>query len=1269
IAAALDVSPTALVLTLFTEALARVDGRESFSLALTANDRAFLPRDADGVVGPFTSTIVFVAGNPLAEPLPDAIRETHRMLWRDLGHAAVSGVSALRELRARDRTAGPSSLPVVFTSLLDTGPADRGERYVPPVSYAVSQTSGVALDHQMWEHDGELRIRWDVTGHAFAPGVVEATFAAFVNSLHTLAADPPGAPAVVRSMNELQKAYYVARATAGPRPHDGCQVHHSFHVPDLDVARLSRAWLRMVAGYEVLRTEVSFDGRLRVRPAAPANWHVPVVDVDGDAGPVLSGAAHEMAGRSYPLGRCPRWELRVTRPATGDATVHVGIDLLVADGRSIHFLFRELFRLYADPSARPRPAAPFEEHARWRAELAAGSGQAAAAEHWRTRFADLPPGPPLDLDGEPVRRVRFSGTLAGWPAVAARAREHGLTPDDLLLAALTETLAIRFTDPFAVSVVRWTSGTERFRPGEFTALSWVRRSGPRRDPLARAAEYRRALAEDAAAEAVDGLAELRKVTMRERRRRSFAFPVVYTGILELSDLGLPPGVRPGPWLTYTPDVGLDCIAIAEGDELRYYWDTAPTALPDGAFAELFAGYEQALRRLAAADTWPGATPASPPPADRDTILYAWNDTGRVFPDTAPVHALFERCAQRRPDAVALRFPGGTMTYGEVNRRANRIARRLRAHGVGAETVVGISLRRGPDMVAAVFGVLKAGGAYLPLEPSLPGDRARTMMSDAGCTVLVTASGTAGWRPAGDVRLVEVDRDPQPAGGEADLDPVTTPANTAYIIFTSGSTGRPKGVAVAHRAVLNLLNWCYRTFDFDERDVGLCVTSLGFDLSVFDILGLLGRGAGLYIADEAQQRDPQLLLDVVLNEPITFWNSAPTTLNQLAPLFAERTGDPGTGDLRLVFLSGDYTPLSLPDAVRGLFPRARIVSLGGATEATVWSNFFPVGRIDPAWRSIPYGRPIDNARYYILDADLEPCPVGTEGDLYIAGDCLSLGYYNRPELTRERFLPDPFAREPGQRMYATGDRAAYFPDGNICFLGRADSQVKIRGFRVEPGEVEHRLRQHPGVRDAVVLAREDRAGERKLVAYVVAEDGAGRPTVPELRGYAAETLADYMVPNYVAFVDAFPATANGKLDRDALPWPLDATPAPVAPVTPDEATPDEATVDEAAVDRLAGELADLFGELLELSEVDRGRDLWDQGATSFTMVQVSTALRQRHGRRVPVSVLLADPTVDGIARSVAATLPDGPPPATPEPEPATPESPAAVGPLPAAAGPL
>ncbi|MFE7242356.1 amino acid adenylation domain-containing protein [Streptomyces sp. NPDC057580] len=1207
-AAAWEVSPTSLVLTVFGEALQRAGGGPEFLLVLTTSDRVRLPAATAELVAPLTSTMLLPARPDPARPLAESAAATHRGLWEGFGHSSASGIEVIRAVGTGRRGSAAPRLPVVFTSMLDLRPKRHDEGFGRQVSYAVGQTSGVALDHQMWEEDGSLRVRWDLVPELFAPGAGRTLFADFMGALVALA-DPEEAEE--RALNELQQGYLVDRL-AGAR--EGCQVYQSFRLDSFDPERLETAWLRLVESTDALRTDVTPGGKLRIRAHTPRSLYIPVLPAEA-----AQRLPQEMTARPFQPGRWPLWDLRITGGEDGGpAVLHLAVDLLAADGLSIQLIGRRLMRLLhgaepPDPGTPPAPQPPPARDTR-------------AEEHWRARAAALPPGPaPLDTGGP---RTRLEGVRTGWRAAAATLRDEGLRGDPVLLGALTEALTGLLPDPYPLEVVRWPQAP---RPAEHTALSLLP-AEPRLPSHERAAHYQRILDEDTAADTASALTGLRGV----RTRPAPTLPVVLTSAYDVTGTALPAGVTPGPGLTSTPGVALDCIVTVDGDRLHYCWDVASSAFDPQALAEAFAAFGDLVARIGDV---PDRTQALHP------VVREANDTAVDFPAAHPVHRLFEDQARRRPDAEAVRRRmGPPMTYGELNRRANRIAWRLRDLGVGPGTAVGIALPRTPDLVAAVFGVLKAGGTYVPVEPQLPPERAESIRADAAVAiVLVAGPEQRRWPAESPVTTVDVTALAEDIRERTDPPAHATPSDTAYVIFTSGSSGRPKGVAVTHRAVLNLLNWCYRTWEFAPGDLGMCVTSLGFDLSVFDILGLLGRGAALYLADEAQQHDPDLLLRALVEEPVTFWNSAPTTLAQLAPRMAAHADHPGTGTLRLVFLSGDYTPLSLPDEVRAVFPGARIVSLGGATEATVWSNFFPVDEVDPQWRSIPYGKPIDNARYYVLDEELRPCEPGTEGDLFIAGECLSQGYYRRPELTAERFVDDPFAARAGERMYRTGDRALHRPDGHLVFLGRSDGQVKIRGFRVELEEIEHRLRLHPDVRDAVVVVRSQN-GDSKLVAHVIPANGT-MPAVRDLRAFAARTLPDYMVPNYVEQLTEFPATANGKLDRAALARP------PAAPQTTPAAPATAAGV-------RAEDIAEVFAGLLGLDTLDPTADLWDSGASSFTMVQASALIEERYGRRTEVAVLLAEATCISIARHLSATpeAADAVAPPAAQDEPAPPPAP-------------
>jgi amino acid adenylation domain-containing protein len=455
--------------------------------------------------------------------------------------------------------------------------------------------------------------------------------------------------------------------------------------------------------------------------------------------------------------------------------------------------------------------------------------------------------------------------------------------------------------------------------------------------------------------------------------------------------------------------------------------------------------------------------------------------------------------------------------------------------------------------------------------------------------------------------------------DADPAPLAHPEDTAYVIFTSGSTGTPKGVVVQHTRVINLIEWVNRTFSVGPYDRLLFVTSLCFDLSVYDVFGILAAGGVVCVASGADLHDPVRLARLLCDRSITFWDSAPAMLQQLAPDLPSLVSPTESGSLRLVFLSGDWIPVTLPDAVRTAFPNARVIGLGGATEATVWSNYYPIGHVDPEWRSIPYGRPIQNAKYYVLDAHLSPCPIGIAGDLYIGGECLASGYANDSERTAEQFIHDPFRHEPGAVMYRTGDRARFMPDGNIEFLGRLDHQVKIRGFRIELGEIESTLSRHPAVRDAVVTTRGKSRTDRELVAYVTFSEGK-TANVTGLRRHLQDILPEYMIPTSWMFLDRIPLTVNGKVDLKALPDPEGSRPKVEDPYV-------------APRNELETVVTRIWGASLSIETVGVQDRFFDLGGTSLKAVQVIAQINRELGTDVPALAIFEAPTVGKLVQEI------------------------------------
>lgn len=505
----------------------------------------------------------------------------------------------------------------------------------------------------------------------------------------------------------------------------------------------------------------------------------------------------------------------------------------------------------------------------------------------------------------------------------------------------------------------------------------------------------------------------------------------------------------------------------------------------------------------------------------------WNATQREYPADACIPQLVALQASRAPDAIALVAGSQALSYRELNQRANQLAHRLQALGVGPNVAVGLCVERSFDMVVGLLGILKAGGAYLPLDPSYPSDRLSFMLRDARVRVLVTQQRLSTLIPTMDIQPIYLD------AGAALLEqqPVNEPEfsasldDLAYIIYTSGSTGRPKGVQITHNSLLNLVFWHQRAFAVTPSDKATQLTSPAFDATGWELWPYLTCGASIYLLDEEARVEPALCRDFLLSHGITI-TFLPTVLAESVIALDW----PSNGALRFLLTGADtlhhYPSPDLP---------FKLVNNYGPTEATVLVTSGPVLPSQQAELLPSIGCPIDNAEVYILDEHLRQVPIGTPGELHIGGVGLAKGYINRPDLTAEKFIPHPFRDEPGARLYKTGDRAYFLPDGQIAFMGRTDYQIKIRGFRIEPDEIVAVLNGHAAVRASTVIAREDTPGEKRLVAYVVPEPGA-RVSSDSLRETLAERLPDYMIPSVFVRLQALPVTPNGKVDRAALPPP-------------------------------------------------------------------------------------------------------------------------------------
>ncbi|HEX2202459.1 MAG TPA: amino acid adenylation domain-containing protein [Longimicrobium sp.] len=999
----------------------------------------------------------------------------------------------------------------------------------------------------------------------------------------------------------------------------------------LDVWALERALEEIVRRHETLRTTIELQGDEPVQVVHSVRpLRLRIVDVPADSEDALfteyRRLAAEEARAPFPAAG-PFARARLLRGGEGDHVLLWTTHHIVSDGWSNGVFMGELMTLYhafAREEASPLPPLPTqygEYAARQRRELA-GAALERQVAYWTDALAGAPT--LLDLPTDRPRPAVQSGRGASFPfalpeGTAARvgrlARAADATPFMVLLAAFGALLS-RWSGQD--DVVVGTPIANRTRPEVegligFFANTLALRTDLSGDPGFRALVGRVREATLGAYDHQD--LPFEKLVEELRPERSLSHTPVFQVMLTLQNAPRAEGGEGPEGLTIgglarekeASAFDLTLQLFEAGGEMYGFLEYA-TDLFDRETMERLVAQLATLLDSAAADPSARLSDLSiVPDEDRALVVSEWNRTEADYPRELCIHDLIAEQAARTPDAVALELDGVATTYAELDRQAAALARRLHALGVRPETRVGVSLERGPAMVVAMLAALEAGGAYVPLDPAYPRERLAYMVEDSGVAVLLTQSSLVGDLPETAVPVVLLDGDADSGDDDSSPDPAVAvdPRNAAYVIYTSGSTGKPKGVVVPHGAVVNFLASMAREPGLSAGDRLLAVTTNGFDISVLEIFLPLTLGATVVLADRETTADGARLRDLASSSRATAMQATPATWRML--------GEAGwTAPAGMTLLcGGEALPRELADALTA--GGAALWNMYGPTETTVWST---TERVAPG-EAITIGRPIANTRVYVLDARFRPAPVGVPGELCIGGDGVTRGYLGRPGMTAERFVPDPFASTPGARIYRTGDRARWRPDGRLEYLGRLDAQVKVRGHRIEPGEIESALLRHPSVRQAVVVARETAPGDVRLVAYLVA---AGEPAATgELRAHLRAGLPEYMVPSAFVWLDAIPLTKSGKVDRRALPAP-DRDPSADAYVAPRDETE-------------AG-LAEVWAEVLGVSRVGATDNFFDLGGHSLLAVRLMSRVRQRFGRELPLGALFQRPTLAEFAALLA-----------------------------------
>ena len=1007
----------------------------------------------------------------------------------------------------------------------------------------------------------------------------------------------------------------------------------------LDAAVLEQAFNQILCRHEILRTRFNLQNGEPVQIVAPSlTLNLPVVDLqlrlengrETEARRLLA----EEARLPFDLQRLPLLRVKLLRLAAREHILVLTVHHIIFDGWSLTICFRELAAIYerlraGNRTDLPDPPIQYAEFAVWQRERVRLVGPELA--WWKRRLGgvlptlELPtdrPRPGVQTYRGAVESVALPGSLRG--ALQLLCQQTGVTLFTALLAAF-QTLLHRYTGQDDVlvgspSVNRIPTETENVI-GLFTNTLVLRGNLAGNPTLRQLLDRVRATAVGAYANAE---VPFEKVVEELQPERKLIHPPLFQVMFALEHAPLESVTWPGLKLTQIEldsgtakfDLTLYMIERADGLTARVEYNT--DLFDSATIRRMLTHFESILEGLARDPDQHLSDLPRLTERERHQVLVEWNRTEAEYPRGKTIHELFESQTARTPDAVAAVAGDQSLTYRELDGSANQVARHLRKLGVQPETLVGICLDHSLGTMAALLGVLKAGGAYVPLDPTYPKEPLAFMLKDSGAAMILTQRQLFNVLPRSRARRVCLDSDWKFISTESRQKPPTqvTPENLACVIFVSGSTGRPKGVQIPHRAMVNFLHSMRREAGLSSDDTLLALSTLSMDIAGLELFLPLTVGARVVLATREEATDAALLAAKIAGNNITAMQASPATWRLLLDSRWQ-----GSKSLKALS-NGEGLSRELAD--RLLERCGELWNLYGTTETTIASS---VARIEPGAGPIVIGRPIANTQFYILDRYIQPVPVGVRGELFIGGDGLARGYLNRPELTAGKFVRDSFNRNPAARLYRTGDLVRRLSDGNIELLGRVDRQVKIRGCRIELGEIEAVLLQFPQVREAVVLAREDTPGDKRLVAYLTTYQQT-TVSLNELRRFLRERLPEHMLPTAFVTLDKLPLTADGKMDRRALPAPESHRPNPETTL----ATPCAG---------LEQTIATVWEEVLSIKSPGVNDNFFDLGGHSLQVVQVQSQLRERVGADLPVLRLFEHPTIRSLAGFLREDLKEEP----------------------------
>jgi yersiniabactin nonribosomal peptide synthetase len=1047
-------------------------------------------------------------------------------------------------------------------------------------------------------------------------------------------------------LSDVQQAYLIGRLGMFELSNVSTHTYFEIQRKDFDIRRLEHAWRRLIDHHDMMRAVALTNGReQRILKEVPP-YTIQTIDLrDKDVEAAEAGflklresMSHQVLGTdSWPL-----FDIRAALLPGGQVRLHVSFDNIIFDGWSMLSLFKQWSSLYQDPTRELQPLALSFRDYMLAVQRLEGTGVFKAAQtYWFNRVPDLPLAPGLPLARNPAslanhRFIRQQAVVPAetWKILKEQARQQKLTPSGFLLAAYSEVLNAWSKSPgFTINLTLF--NRLPLHPqvndiiGDFTSLTLLAVDCTKGNSFAeRARILQEQLWQDLEHPYISGIKVLREyIRVHNLDPRSAAMPVVFTSALGMEDIIEQDGsgiTRLGELvysITQTPQVWLDHQVYENSGNLILIWDAVENLFPPGLLETMFDAYSCLLRHLAHhADIWQ---------QHAHCLVYSSKTESTAEKNflEEPVsnemlHTLFEAQVKKQPDHLAVVAGDLALTYRELHRRSVHIGYLLQRNNVKVNTLVAMVMEKGWEQIAAVLGILYAGAAYLPIDPGVPDDRLCYLLENGEVDIVLTQSKfSEKFQWPGNITCFSVDTYSYAQTEIQSQKPVQKPGDLAYVIFTSGSTGFPKGVMIDHRGAVNTILDINKRFNVGPGDRVLFLANLNFDLSVYDIFGLLAAGGTIIVPGPDRTKDPVHWWKVLFRERVSLWDSVPTLMQALVEYAADRHVNL-TPSLRLVLLSGDWIPVSLPDRIKALGTDVRVISLGGATEASIWSILYSVEEVNPGWKSIPYGRPMVNQGFYVFNEFLAECPVWVTGQLYISGIGLAKGYWKDKEKTDAAFIIHP---RTGKRLYRTGDLGRYLPGGNIEFLGREDHQVKIRGYRIELGEIESVLEKSPQISNAVVVVSEDAAKNKQLTGYIVINDGSDAD-LQEIQEYLVGKLPGYMVPAELIVLESLPLTPNGKVNRKALPKPGGKNrAAQIQYVEPGS--------------ELEKTIAAIVREVLGHDRVGIKDNYFDIGANSLHILRIQNKLGKALKRDIPVTHLFEFTTIQSLAKYLSQEVDD------------------------------